>query len=488
DPSLARTIIPTLVHYWPKINSPKQVLFLTELEDIIDSLSLEELHPLAPTIFKKIAECIQTPQFQVAEKALSLLTNEYILQLVSQTKNQAIPVLFMALYANTKQHWNANVISLTFSALKLFMEMDGRLFTQCATSFKKKNDNDAKQRYMRDLKWQIVEKVARDKSPENYRDLYPDEFDNEEYQDRDDDDDDPNSPNSGKLNTNPANPQTVNPQASIPGNSRSPMSSDLPQSNSPSNNLTILSPTLELIAKQQAIQTPSQSNSEQQQQQQLQGQEDAQIYNKDVSITEESELQNSSSPMQTAPSAGLGMRSGLSGLNMGLSNKKGPNTNTNTISDKDKDNTNLQQQQQQSNKLSSQSAPIQSTVASLSQSPQQHKYTAVTGVTGIGRDIRENQSNTTSSNQSNSNVNSSNQGQNRPGSDQNKRTGAGSGINTGNKGSTSSSKQQNTGSNRGVTNTQSSSGYSGQSNRPVSGKAQTGNTQKAGIKSPNVRK
>ncbi|KAA6377503.1 MAG: putative serine threonine-protein phosphatase 2a 56 kda regulatory subunit delta [Streblomastix strix] len=107
---------------------------------MIDSLSLDDLNSLAPVLFKKIAECISSPQFQVAERALSMLSNEYILQLISQTRGQTIPILFMSLYANTKTHWNNSVISLTFSALKLFMEMDGR-----------------------DQKWELIERVFKDK-------------------------------------------------------------------------------------------------------------------------------------------------------------------------------------------------------------------------------------------------------------------------------------------------------------------------------------
>ncbi|KAA6382912.1 MAG: putative Serine/threonine-protein phosphatase 2A 56 kDa regulatory subunit delta [Streblomastix strix] len=110
EPAIAKIIIPSLIKYWPKLNSNKQILFLAELEDMIDSLSLDDLNSLAPVLFKKIAECISSPQFQVAERALSMLSNEYILQLISQTRGQTIPILFMSLYANTKTHWNNSII------------------------------------------------------------------------------------------------------------------------------------------------------------------------------------------------------------------------------------------------------------------------------------------------------------------------------------------------------------------------------------------
>ncbi|KAA6388187.1 MAG: putative Serine/threonine-protein phosphatase 2A 56 kDa regulatory subunit gamma [Streblomastix strix] len=160
DPQLAQIIVSSLLRYWPRVNSQKQILFLAELEDLIDSMHLEDMLPLSSQLFKKISECIQSSHFQVAERAISMLSNEYLLQLVSQTRAQTIPLLFMALYTNTKTHWNQSVVLLTFSALKLFMEMDNRLFSQCATSFKRRTDQEARQKVARDLRWDTLEKAV----------------------------------------------------------------------------------------------------------------------------------------------------------------------------------------------------------------------------------------------------------------------------------------------------------------------------------------
>jgi hypothetical protein len=161
DAQLAHTILTALMKYWPKSNSAKQICFLNEVEEIFESLSLEDLHPLAPMIFKKIAECIQSPHFQVAERSLAMFQNDYLAQLIVQTKPQTIPLLFMALYGNTKQHWNASVISLTYAQLKALMEMDAKLFSQCASAFKKKNEQEHTLRSQRDAKWESIEVLAK---------------------------------------------------------------------------------------------------------------------------------------------------------------------------------------------------------------------------------------------------------------------------------------------------------------------------------------
>jgi serine/threonine-protein phosphatase 2A regulatory subunit B' len=50
----AEIIIISLLRYWPKTNSSKQIIFLLEFEDIIDSLELSHLVSLAPRIFNKV--------------------------------------------------------------------------------------------------------------------------------------------------------------------------------------------------------------------------------------------------------------------------------------------------------------------------------------------------------------------------------------------------------------------------------------------------
>ena len=58
---------------------------------------VEVLKPL----FKHIAKCIGSPHFQVAERALFLWNNEYIVSLIMQQRNKILPLVFGALYENS---------------------------------------------------------------------------------------------------------------------------------------------------------------------------------------------------------------------------------------------------------------------------------------------------------------------------------------------------------------------------------------------------
>jgi hypothetical protein len=43
---------------------------------------------------------------KVAERALYYWNNEYIMSLISDNANTILPIMFPALYKNTKSHWN----------------------------------------------------------------------------------------------------------------------------------------------------------------------------------------------------------------------------------------------------------------------------------------------------------------------------------------------------------------------------------------------
>lgn len=44
--------------------------------------------------------------------------------------------MFPSLYRNTKSHWNKTIHGLVYNALKLFMEMNQKLFDECTQQYK----------------------------------------------------------------------------------------------------------------------------------------------------------------------------------------------------------------------------------------------------------------------------------------------------------------------------------------------------------------
>jgi serine/threonine-protein phosphatase 2A regulatory subunit B' len=129
-----------LLRYWPKINSPKEVMFLHEIEEILDLTEPNEFQKVMKPLFQRLAQCVSSSHFQVgffsssspkspqsiciapslpqrtanflllasqvAERALAFWNNEYVVNLMGDNIDVIMPIMFPALYENTKTHWN----------------------------------------------------------------------------------------------------------------------------------------------------------------------------------------------------------------------------------------------------------------------------------------------------------------------------------------------------------------------------------------------
>lgn len=154
-------IIRGLLKYWPKTCTQKevsdvalpqsvfplflanlaaaplriQVMFLGEIEEILDVIEPSQFIRIQEPLFKQIAACISSPHFQVkapphthkrtgllpghrllcvfvsqvAERALYFWNNEYILSLIEENCRVILPLVFATLYRVSKEHWNQSV-------------------------------------------------------------------------------------------------------------------------------------------------------------------------------------------------------------------------------------------------------------------------------------------------------------------------------------------------------------------------------------------
>lgn len=161
DPSLTEQVIMTLLRFWPKVHSPKEVMFLNELEEILDVIEPAEFQKVMVPLFHQLAKCVSSPHFQVAERALYYWNNEYIMSLISDNASVILPIMFPALYRNSKSHWNKTIHGLIYNALKLFMEMNQKLFDDCTQKYKIEQKKEREKNRQRIEAWQKLESLAR---------------------------------------------------------------------------------------------------------------------------------------------------------------------------------------------------------------------------------------------------------------------------------------------------------------------------------------
>ncbi|XP_029608888.1 serine/threonine-protein phosphatase 2A 56 kDa regulatory subunit delta isoform isoform X1 [Salmo trutta] len=161
DSSLTEPVIMGLLKFWPKTHSPKEVMFLNELEEILDVIEPSEFVKIMEPLFRQLAKCVSSPHFQVAERALYYWNNEYIMSLISDNAAKILPIMFPALYKNSKSHWNKTIHGLIYNALKLFMEMNQKLFDDCTQQYKAEKQKEKCKLKEREEVWHKIEELAK---------------------------------------------------------------------------------------------------------------------------------------------------------------------------------------------------------------------------------------------------------------------------------------------------------------------------------------
>ncbi|XP_074640009.1 serine/threonine-protein phosphatase 2A 56 kDa regulatory subunit delta isoform-like isoform X2 [Tubulanus polymorphus] len=159
EPSLTEPVIIGLLKFWPKVHSPKEVMFLNELEEILDVIEPAEFVKVIGPLFRQLAKCVSSPHFQVAERALYYWNNEYVLSLITDNVGTILPIMFPSMY-KTQQHWNKTITGLIYNALKVFMEMNQKQFDECTQHYKQDKQKEKERLKGRDEAWNKVQKMA----------------------------------------------------------------------------------------------------------------------------------------------------------------------------------------------------------------------------------------------------------------------------------------------------------------------------------------
>lgn len=151
DASLTQLIIGSILRFWPLTNTTKEVLFLSEVEEILDVCEPHEFINVCEPLFHRLALCVDSQHFQVAERALYFWNNEYIVSLIEENSSIVMPIVFMPLYDAARHHWNSTIVMLVCNVLKTLMEVNQELFDELAEDLLEEDgqQTDARETIMR---------------------------------------------------------------------------------------------------------------------------------------------------------------------------------------------------------------------------------------------------------------------------------------------------------------------------------------------------
>lgn len=200
DPNLTEEVVMGLLRYWPKVNSPKELMFLNEIEDIFEVMESNEFVRIEIPLFAQLAKCISSPHFQVSEKVLCYWNNEYFVSLATENAETILPIVFASLYElatpelefieqqaqqqqqqqqqqgqkndgfnnmddmgmgfddmNGVNNWNRTISTLAYNALKLFMDTNPVIYDRCAIMYEQQLKEESERQEVRKAGWAKLE-------------------------------------------------------------------------------------------------------------------------------------------------------------------------------------------------------------------------------------------------------------------------------------------------------------------------------------------
>jgi serine/threonine-protein phosphatase 2A regulatory subunit B' len=160
EPSLSSIIIFGIIKSWPMQNSNKQAGLLDELESILDMIDDDSFVLVSKPLFRKISQCISSPQFSIAERALHYWDNYNIVSKMVKHIHIVLPLVYPTLFQYSKNHWCKTIHALSFHALKVLMDGNPKFFHHFSHDYEKKKAQDP---ILHENAWMQIENQAQDK-------------------------------------------------------------------------------------------------------------------------------------------------------------------------------------------------------------------------------------------------------------------------------------------------------------------------------------
>ncbi|KAG9152935.1 hypothetical protein Leryth_012548 [Lithospermum erythrorhizon] len=160
DPKLASVVIKGLLKYWPVTNSQKELMFISETEEILEMINMADFEQIMVPLFRQIGCCLNSYHFQVIFSIgfLYWVFSRSINILVQVAQWQMImPIIFPALERNSRNHWHKTVLNLTQNVRKVFCGMDEELALACQSKVEEDNSKLNVAAEKRRLTWERLE-------------------------------------------------------------------------------------------------------------------------------------------------------------------------------------------------------------------------------------------------------------------------------------------------------------------------------------------
>lgn len=127
DHTLFTPIVKGLLRYWPVGSSFKEVIFIIELEELMEHVLAEsDFDSISTKLARRLGKCMMSDQFQVAERAIACWTSSACLRIMNAYERLAQSMFDLVkpyLRKATMEHWNGVIQQRAQEAYTLYYNM-----------------------------------------------------------------------------------------------------------------------------------------------------------------------------------------------------------------------------------------------------------------------------------------------------------------------------------------------------------------------------
>ncbi|KAI3390066.1 hypothetical protein SNEBB_005747 [Seison nebaliae] len=127
---LISVILKGLVDYWPLQSSTKEVLFIKEMEELIQLIPLTIFEDNIPLIMKIVKNGLNSSNYQVTESTLYLWSNLTILSYFNESAENVLDSVLLPLSKITREHWHQTIVRIAIALLTFYVKTYPKIFQE----------------------------------------------------------------------------------------------------------------------------------------------------------------------------------------------------------------------------------------------------------------------------------------------------------------------------------------------------------------------
>ncbi|EGD80921.1 T-cell receptor beta chain ANA 11, variant [Salpingoeca rosetta] len=139
-PELADVAIKYVLKHWPHTPSLKQLLFLELAHVLVLKMNHGTFKNNVTAIMKRLATCMESYHFQVAERAMFFFDDPRVLTFVSDCSRRCASILLPVLLKVLQQHWCEKVKFIAIQVTRVLQSVDAMAVQKCAHEIEVKQE------------------------------------------------------------------------------------------------------------------------------------------------------------------------------------------------------------------------------------------------------------------------------------------------------------------------------------------------------------